>query len=185
MKILSWNCRGLRRRPVKEFIRSYVKLNFVNIIFLQETHVHEEIALSFISCLGKSWYGSAISSEGASGGFLLAWNNSVIKAQLICSASDALKIGFKELIGNGHTSILFDSWLFDVPLFWMPSFVNISLFDANLNVDCLIDNGSWNVAMLYDLFGVSLVETIFGIMLPRKPCDDDWVWWPDNKGDYF
>ncbi|WOL08152.1 receptor kinase-like protein Xa21 [Canna indica] len=74
----------------------------------------------------KAKYGFSLWNPGKKSARSNSW-------KLICSAFDALRTGFKKLIGNDlHTSIVLGSWIFDVPLFWKPSFVNIVFKKINI-----------------------------------------------------
>jgi exonuclease III len=52
MKILSWNCRGLANTSTIRSLRSIIKLNHPDIIFLSETKTDPAVASNIMNQLG-------------------------------------------------------------------------------------------------------------------------------------
>lgn len=80
MNILSWNCRGLRRRLVVDAISYNVRVHWVYLLFLQETHSDEGRVKGLARCLGCSWMAAMFPTAGASGGIALLWNSTIVRA---------------------------------------------------------------------------------------------------------
>ena len=74
MSVLSWNCRGLHHRSVKDAIRYVIQSHRCNLVFLQDMHSDANTARRMACRLGRGWCSWAISVEGASGGIALLWN---------------------------------------------------------------------------------------------------------------
>lgn len=75
MKILNLNCRGHRRRPVKEFLSNCIRSNNLDLIVLQETHLPKMCAEECVCVFDRGWWcGQDVEAVGASSGILISWN---------------------------------------------------------------------------------------------------------------
>lgn len=70
MILFSWNYRGIRRKPIQEFL-SYACRTQKPALLLQETHDDAEQSTRAIKCLGNQLKGDFQPAEGASGGSYL------------------------------------------------------------------------------------------------------------------
>jgi hypothetical protein len=76
MKILSWNCRRLANTSTIRSLRSIIRNNHPDIIFLSETKFDLDIASSIMHQLGFPLLLQALPSQSR-GGLLLAWKSDV------------------------------------------------------------------------------------------------------------
>jgi len=76
MKILSWNCRGLANTSTVRSLRSIIRLNHPDIIFLSETKTDPAVASNIMNQLGFPLILPAPPSQ-SQGGLLLACNSDV------------------------------------------------------------------------------------------------------------
>ena len=75
MKVLSWNCRGLGRKPKEEAMTDLISLHHPDIFLIQETKMEEDVFLQTSTKFWKKRGKVAISSRGASDGIGTLWDN--------------------------------------------------------------------------------------------------------------
>ena len=83
MIIIYWNCRGIKRKSVKDFLTYAQRTYRPAPILLQETHAMDEQSQRLIRSFGKDWRGISQSATGASGGILLVWFAPVAYVQVL------------------------------------------------------------------------------------------------------
>uniref|UniRef100_A0A803Q2A2 RNase H type-1 domain-containing protein n=1 Tax=Cannabis sativa TaxID=3483 RepID=A0A803Q2A2_CANSA len=76
MKIISWNCRGIRRTPVTQALQAWVKIHRPECVFLMETKANEEEGNAIEKSIGFP-NSVTIPAEGMAGGFTLLWNQDI------------------------------------------------------------------------------------------------------------
>jgi hypothetical protein len=74
MILLSLNLRGVGGTLKSASFRHVLDTTHQNIVFLQETLVHEQKARSFMNKFRPSWVSCVVSSVGTSGGLLVLWD---------------------------------------------------------------------------------------------------------------
>ena len=74
MILLSLNLRGVEGSHKLASVRHLFHQYHSEILFFQENLVDELLARSFLHSLKPEWYSAAISSDGRSGGLLVAWD---------------------------------------------------------------------------------------------------------------
>ena len=80
LKILSWNVRGANDGAKRKVIKSFIKMQRVDVVCLQETKL-KDVSKRLIRELGVGrfleWV--AVNADGASGGILIFWDTRVIQ----------------------------------------------------------------------------------------------------------
>jgi hypothetical protein len=79
MKILSYNCRGVEIPHKKYDLYRLVKLNYPNIIFLQETMGEEAVVILWLEAIFKNLKFLGSYARGRYGGLVIGWNPKKIK----------------------------------------------------------------------------------------------------------
>ena len=83
MKVLSWNCRGLRRKIKEEAMSDLTSLHQPDFFLIQETKMEEAALLHVSQKFWKKRGKAAISSRGASGGNGTLWDDKKFEAVAI------------------------------------------------------------------------------------------------------
>ncbi|XP_039136968.1 uncharacterized protein LOC120274488 [Dioscorea cayenensis subsp. rotundata] len=78
-----------------------------------------------------------------------------------------------------QTSFQFDPWLFDVPIAFKPTFLNVSADFSNPTMSELVVNGHWNFSLLESLFGENLSSIISNLSAIDCSGNNTWVWLPN------
>ena len=102
--IISWNCRGNKRKLVLDFLQYSIRSNRVCMVLLQETHSDETVIRRVARRLGRSWCFTEFPSAGASGGIALLWNASFVKTQVLSIHSHYFNAAVRFM--NSHPWIL-------------------------------------------------------------------------------
>jgi exonuclease III len=68
MKIVSWNCRGLRSNLKKEEVKKLIQVEKTSILMLKETKMREQETLKDLQKIWNNYDGRDVSSNGASDG---------------------------------------------------------------------------------------------------------------------
>ena len=80
LRILSWNVRGANDGAKRKVLKTFIKMQRVDVVCLQETKL-KEVSNRMIKSLGVGrflkWV--AIKAKGASGGILIFWDTQVIQ----------------------------------------------------------------------------------------------------------
>lgn len=103
MKILSWNVRGLNAPNKKRLIKRQILLVRADIILLQETKLEEKLVVAFGNGINSSFQSSletTVASKGSSGGLMIIWKPSQIKAEGIASNKDWMLVKITQLQSN-------------------------------------------------------------------------------------
>ncbi|WOL07039.1 hypothetical protein Cni_G15775 [Canna indica] len=72
-----------------------------------------------------------------------------------------------------NTMVFTNSWCFDIPIAFKPTFFYISMLDVDLRVADLLVNNSWNLDMLNNLFDSKVALKISRIGLALNPDEDN------------
>ena len=73
MTIISQNCRGLRNSSKVEVVKDLLRMDFPDILLLQETKIQEASLLSLSKKNWKNDAGMVVSACGSSGGLATLW----------------------------------------------------------------------------------------------------------------
>jgi exonuclease III len=78
MKVFIWNIHGFGRRGRRNQLKDFLRLNKVDIVFLQET-IRQEFSLAELDSLevGDKFFWSWLPASGHSGGILVSFRDSV------------------------------------------------------------------------------------------------------------
>lgn len=63
-------------------------------------------------------------------------------------------------INPSLTSFFNDPWYFECPLALKPTYVNMDIDHANLHISDLLTDNTWNINLLYTIFGPFLNDNI-------------------------
>ncbi|XP_039133286.1 uncharacterized protein LOC120270351 [Dioscorea cayenensis subsp. rotundata] len=80
-----------------------------------------------------------------------------------------------------QTSFLFDPWLFEIPLAFKPTYLNVNTDLNAYHLSDLIDNGQWNHGFLCLIFGNFLGPLIPCISAYDCERNSYWVWQPHSS----
>lgn len=98
-----------------------------------------------------------------------------------CLSFSQVRDGFVWQLGNGRkTKVLFDTWLFDMPLAFIPTFLSADLDLSDFTVDFFICSTGWDLAKLGYVFHQSLIDII--TRFPVALDEDRWVWRFSSSG---
>ncbi|WOL20727.1 hypothetical protein Cni_G29533 [Canna indica] len=75
---------------MKDHILFLIRTYSIKVLSIQESHLDSSKGLSFVKGLGRNWDGYVHSSEGASGGLILAWNSDFVLANILSSSFDII-----------------------------------------------------------------------------------------------
>ena len=75
VKILSWNVRGANDSSKRKVIKTFIRNQRVDLIYIQETKI-QSMSESIVRSLGSGRFldWKAVNAEGASGGILICWD---------------------------------------------------------------------------------------------------------------
>uniref|UniRef100_A0A803QPG7 Reverse transcriptase domain-containing protein n=1 Tax=Cannabis sativa TaxID=3483 RepID=A0A803QPG7_CANSA len=98
MKILSWNCWGIRRTPATQALLAWVRRFSPACIFLMETKCSEEGIWEVARLLGYQ-FASIIPAVGIGGGFALLWNG-ITELEVLQADGGVFEVLIKESIAS-------------------------------------------------------------------------------------
>eukprot|EP00253_Pinus_taeda_P004660 PITA_04660 len=102
MKLISWNLRGLNGLGKLRILKNMIKMEKLQIWFLQETKCNSSTLGSILS---KAWPGCqlvAVDASGASGGLVIAWNTRVLTLSDFHASHHFIQATFHILGTNIH-----------------------------------------------------------------------------------
>jgi len=76
MKIITWNCRGLRNPSTILNLRNLIRSSQVDVLFLSETHYMTDFGIH-LHLLGFDHYFQVNAASNWSGGLLLLWHSNI------------------------------------------------------------------------------------------------------------
>lgn len=128
MKLISWNVRGLNSPGKLRMIRSMIRQEQPQIVFLQETKCNNSILGSILT---KAWQGCntvVVDELGAFGGLSIAWNTQKVLSSNLHASHNLIEATFHIIRTNIHGHMTNVYLLQDAPN-------KIALLDtiANLN----------------------------------------------------
>lgn len=78
-----------------------------------------------------------------------------------------------------QTSFMLDPWLFDVPLAFKPTFLNVNVDFLDIRLIDIVTDGQWNSLYLCDIFGDYLGSSVSNICSIDCGGNNYWVWHPN------
>ena len=80
LRILSWNVRGANDRNKRMVLKSFIKTQKLDLVWIQETKI-QDMSLGVVRSLGigKFIEWGAVNARGASGGIVVFWDSKVLE----------------------------------------------------------------------------------------------------------
>ena len=80
LRILSWNVRGANDRNKRMVLKSFIKTQKLDLVWIQETKI-QDMSLGVVRSLGigKFIEWGAVNVRGASGGIVVFWDSKVLE----------------------------------------------------------------------------------------------------------
>ncbi|XP_039131805.1 uncharacterized protein LOC120268480 [Dioscorea cayenensis subsp. rotundata] len=79
------------------------------------------------------------------------------------------------------TNIMFDSWYFEIPLAFKPTYLNMHVDYDHLNMSDLILDDGWNIPLMSSIFGEFLNFDYLHFNRVCNGANNKWVWFPKSK----
>lgn len=96
----------------------------------------------------------------------------------ICTRAPEVIPQTRWMIGDGRSvSVLYDTWIVDIPLSRWPTYVSSEVPDQMRVSDLLLTDGTgWDPTIVMHLFGTQLGRSVLSTALPCYRCSDIRVW---------